>query len=59
MSASAYWSEKDRVWYVPVAGELFDSPEKVGPVEPARVELREGQLWITELEADRERAASH
>lgn len=47
----AFYSQEDRCWYVPVASELFhSSADEAGPVEPCRVELRDGQLWITRLE---------
>jgi hypothetical protein len=53
-SPKVYYSEGHRCWYVPVSSELFDSTaDKTGLIEPCRVELRDGQLWITRLEADR------
>jgi hypothetical protein len=46
---TAYWSEHLRCWYVPVAGEMLEEHQTI---EPARVELRDGQLWITRLTPD-------
>jgi hypothetical protein len=53
MSARAYYSEEDRCWYVPVSCEMWNASEEgdLLPVEPARLELRDGQLWITQLDA--------
>jgi hypothetical protein len=47
----AFYSEEHRCWYVPVASELFETADDRGPVEPVRVEIRDGQMWITRLEA--------
>lgn len=46
MSAHAFFHEGDGCWYVPISGELLREAQ---PVEPCRVELRDGQLWITQL----------
>lgn len=48
MSPTAYWSEEHQCWYVPVSSELMKQDPK--PIEPVRVELHHGQLWITLLE---------
>jgi len=54
MPPSAYYSHEDRCWYVPVSAEIWMMAEnnELEPVEPARVELRDGQLVITRLETD-------
>lgn len=46
----AYWSDEHGCWFVPVATELLDQDElDTGPWEPVRLQLRDGQLWITRL----------
>jgi len=52
MPPSAYYSHEDRCWYVPVASEIWMWAEndEFEPIEPCRVELKEGQLVITRLE---------
>jgi hypothetical protein len=45
---AAYYSAEHHCWFVPVASELFDSPDKVA-AEPVRVEIRDGTMWITRL----------
>lgn len=48
MPAEAYYSEEHRCWFVPVASELLTEELSV---EPVRLELKDGQLLITLLEA--------
>lgn len=48
--AAAYYSEEHGCWYVPVLSEVMDA--ETVKAEPCRVELRDGQLWITLLETD-------
>jgi hypothetical protein len=48
-NAEAFYSDEHGCWFVPVSSELLND-EKLQVVEPARVELRDGQLWITLLE---------
>ena len=50
MRPEAYWSDEHRCWFVPVASELFTA--ETTSVEPVRLELRDGQLWITKLDND-------
>lgn len=47
MAAKAYYDERDRCWYVPMAPGLLAEQRSV---EPVRLELKDGQLWITLLE---------
>jgi hypothetical protein len=52
MTARAYYDEEHRCWMVPVSCEMWQQAEegKLQPIEPVRLELRDGQLWITRLE---------
>lgn len=60
MPGSAYYSHEDHCWYVPVASELWMLAEndELEPVEPVRVELKDGQLVITRLELNAPTAPS-
>lgn len=48
----AFYSSEAGCWFVPLAGDVLREGSEMLPVEPARVELRDGQLWITVLETD-------
>lgn len=41
----AYWHSTHRCWYVPVAGDLLNDDTLIA--EPARVEIKDGMMWIT------------
>ena len=58
MTPTAFYSDEHRCWFVPVAAEMVTSDELVNGVEPVRLQLSDGQLWITRLEAPGEGAAS-
>jgi len=53
MPGTAFYSHEDHCWYVPVSPEIWMMAEndELEPVEPARVEIKDGQLVITRLEA--------
>jgi hypothetical protein len=56
--AKAYWSNAHQCWYVPVAAELMKEGSILRKIEHATIELRDGQLWITEHEPEGGRSTS-
>lgn len=42
----AYYSREHDCWFVPVSSEMHDH---FVSVEPVRLELKDNQLWITQL----------
>lgn len=48
----AHYDESARCWWVPMSPEFFEEKENK-PIEPCRLVLRDGELWITLLEGDR------